>query len=47
MDTNLTVVFSTRKHNQEFIDHIENTCKIPNVEILAYINEGDRSLTEI
>jgi glycosyltransferase involved in cell wall biosynthesis len=43
----LSIVFSTRKNNPEFIDHLKQTCGVIDVEILQYLNNGERSLTEI
>lgn len=47
MNRSLSVVFSTRHIDQSYIDHIKNTAKLPNIEILPYENNGERSLTEI
>lgn len=43
----ISVVFSTRKDNQEHIEHIKNTSGVKNIEVLQYINDGQYSLTEI
>lgn len=43
----ITVVFSTRTHNQEHINHIKNTSGIKDIEIIQYINNGEYSLTEL
>lgn len=43
----ISVVFSTRKIDNDFINHIEKTCIHKGVEILAYENNNEYSLTEI
>jgi len=43
----ITVVFSTREDNPDFIHHIKQTCGLENVEILQFINRGEYSLTEL
>ena len=43
----ITIVFSTRDNNPEFINHLKQTCGIEDVEILQYINNGEYSLTQI
>ena len=47
MSKHLTVVFSTRKLDEKFIEHIKNTAKYPHLEILSYENNGEKSLVEI
>jgi GT2 family glycosyltransferase len=46
-EESITIVFSTRKDNPAFIDHLKQTCGVNDVEILQYLNNGERSLTEI
>ena len=43
----LTVVFSTRLDNPDFVNHLKQTCGIEDIEILQYINNGEYSLTQI
>lgn len=43
----LTVAYSTRKRDQNFIDLIKATCGIKNVEVLTYVNDNAKSLTEV
>ena len=44
---NLTVVFSTRKLDEKYVKHIEDTCGIKGVQILSYENPDGTPLTEI
>ena len=44
----LTIVFSTKKHKPDHIDHIKKTSGLgKNIEVIEYINEGKYSLTEL
>lgn len=43
----LTIVFSTRTDNPEFIKHLESSCGVEGAEILQYVNKGKYSLTEV
>ena len=43
----LTVAYSTRKRDQNFIDLIKATSGIKNVEVLTYVNDNAKSLTEV
>ncbi len=43
----ISIVFSTRRIDQSFISHIEKTCLHKGVEVLAYENNGEYSLTQI
>lgn len=43
----MTIVFSTRKINQEYLEHIKKTCALDNLEILYYENNGERSLANV
>ena len=48
MDTfSITIAFSTRKINQEYVEHVKKSCACPDLELLVYENNGDKSLTEI
>lgn len=47
MINNISVVFSTREINQDYIEHIQKTCLCDGIEILPYENNGEHSLTEI
>ena len=43
----LSVIFSTKKINEDFITLIKSTCGVHNVEILPYENPGTHSLNEV
>lgn len=43
----LSIVFSTRKIDPQFIDHIRNTVGVQDVQIIPYANSGNFSLTEL
>ena len=43
----LSVIFSTKKINEDFIALIKSTCGVHNVEILPYENPGKYSLNEV
>lgn len=43
----ITIGFSTRKINPEFISHIKGTVGLKNVEIIEVINNGEKSLTSV
>jgi len=43
----MTIVYSTRKRNEEYVKHVEKSCACPNLELLVYENNGERGLTEI
>jgi len=43
----ITIGFSTRKIDNEFISHLKETCGIPKVEILPVENSEGRSLTKV
>lgn len=43
----ISVVISTREINVPYIEHIRKTSGNPNIEILSYVNKGDKSLSEI
>jgi hypothetical protein len=47
MDYKISVVFSTRKIDESFIEHLRKTCIHKGVEILPYENNGEYSLTQI
>lgn len=42
----ITVGFSTRKINPDFIEHLKNTCGPKNIEIIPFENKGTHSLSE-
>ena len=42
----ITVGFSTRKSNPEFIDHLKKSSGIKKIEIIEKINNGEKSLSE-
>ncbi len=43
----ITIVYSTRKPDQHFDSHLQQTCGIKELEILAYTNLGKKSLSAI
>lgn len=43
----LTIGFSTRNHNQDFIDYLKFTSGIKEVEVIEKINDGSKSLSEV
>ena len=43
----ITIGFSTRKHNQDYIDYIQKTCMFKEVEIIEKVNNGDKSLSQV
>ena len=45
VNTNITIVFSTREDNPTYIEYLRSTCGIKGVEIIQYINNGTHSLT--
>ena len=43
----ITIGFSTREHNQNYIDYIQTTCMFKEVEIIEKVNNGDKSLSQV
>jgi hypothetical protein len=43
----ITIGFSTRSHNQEYIDYLQKTSMYKDVEIIEKINNGDKSLSQV
>ena len=43
----LTVGFSTRNHNQNFIDYLKKTSGFKKINVIEKINTGEKSLSEI
>ena len=43
----ISVGFSTRKNNQEFIDYLKKSSGLKNVEVIQKINDGEKSLYEV
>ena len=43
----LTVVYSTRKIDEKYIKHIENTCGVRGVEVIPFENPNGTSLTKV
>jgi hypothetical protein len=43
----ITIGFSTREHNQNYIDYIQKTCMFKEVEIIEKVNKGTQSLSEV
>jgi hypothetical protein len=46
MNESITIAFSTRKLNEDYLHHIKKTCGL-DAEILSFENNAQRSLTEI
>jgi GT2 family glycosyltransferase len=44
---NLSIVYSTRQNDPQFVRHLQQTCGFKKVEILAYTNPGNKSLSTI
>ena len=42
----ITVGFSTREHNQDYIDYIQKTVMYKDVEIIEKVNNGEKSLSQ-
>jgi len=42
----ISIVFSTRTENKEFVDHIKKTCGVPKLDIIQIVNDGEMSLTQ-
>jgi hypothetical protein len=42
----ITIGFSTREINPDFIEHLKNTCGPKNIEIIPFENKGTHSLSE-
>ena len=43
----ITIGYSTRKHNQEYIDSLQKTSMYKEVEIIEKINNGEKSLSQV
>lgn len=43
----ITIGFSTRKDNQQFINYLKDSIKIKNIEIIQKINDGEKSLSKV
>jgi hypothetical protein len=43
----ITIGFSTRSHNQEYIDYLQKTSMYKDVEVIEKINNGNKSLSEV
>jgi hypothetical protein len=39
----ITIGFSTRSHNQEYIDYLQKTSMYKDVEVIEKINNGNKS----
>lgn len=44
---NLTIVYSTRKKEEKFVRHLQQSCGLKNLEILVYQNDNKKSLSEV
>ena len=43
----ITVGFSTRKHNPEFIDYIKKTSGFKKINVIEKVNNGEKSLSQV
>lgn len=43
----ITICYSTRKFDESFHKHLEDTCGVKNVEILYEVNNGNKSLAKL
>ena len=43
----ITIGFSTRSHNQEYIDYLQKTSMYKDVEVIEKINNGEKSLSQV
>lgn len=43
----ISIIFSTREENPEYLDHLKKSCGIKGHEILQYVNTGDKSLSQV
>lgn len=43
----ISVVFSTRRINEKFVQHIKDTAKCPDIDIIAIENDNEKSLTQV
>lgn len=43
----LTIGFSTRKSNPEFVEYLKITSKVKGVQVIEKINDGEKSLSEV
>ena len=42
----ITVGYSTRKHNPEFIEYLKISSGVKNIEVIEKINTGNKSLSQ-
>jgi len=47
MNSLITVGFSTRKHNPEFIEYLKKSSGYKKIEVIEKINNGEKSLSEV
>jgi ferritin len=43
----ITVGYSTRTHNPEFIEYLKKSSGFKKIEVIEKINNGDKSLSEL
>jgi glycosyltransferase involved in cell wall biosynthesis len=43
----ITIGFSTRKTNEDFINHLSSSCGLKKIQIIEKINNGDKSLSQV
>jgi hypothetical protein len=43
----ITIGFSTRKDNPEYIDYLKKTCGIKDLQIIQKVNNGEKSLSKV
>lgn len=43
----ITIGFSTREHNQQYIDYLQKTSMYKEVEVIEKVNNGEKSLSQV
>jgi len=43
----ITIGYSTRSHNQKYIDYLQKTCGLKNIQIIEKVNNGEKSLSKV
>jgi len=43
----LTIGFSTRKHNPDFIKHLKKSCGLKDIQVIEKINNGEKNLSQV
>ena len=47
MYNSITIAYSTREIDPNYMTHVKTTCGLDKIEVLAYQNQGQQSLTEL